>query len=333
MAPDESSRLLSSRELHERVEDSLVVSGLSVTAMPQEAVKPFGYAIGGNRLDEPTLVRIYAWNVTHGGGHVRAPDEFRIQLTTYLPAPRAGEVLIIVGWSQKHRVFVGWDPSIHDHRSSDSPSLQVREEVMRGAAQRGFAAATRTSGDIVVAFRPQLLATYCLNVRELHESHELASEWTLAADASEPSAPDTEDQARSTVERRLRLAFRAWDFSYRIRMAYRRRCAMCGLGLGLIEGAHIVPVAWPGSTDQTDNGLALCRNHHAAYDSGIISVSPEYEVQVSARSHALDHLDELDRRWLDDLDGRLLRILPASDRERPSPRNLAIGREARRWEG
>ncbi len=331
VAPDESSRLLSPRELHEWVEKSLLASGLPITALPQEAAKPFRYAIGGNRLAEPALVRIYAWNATHGGGQVRAPDEFRIQLTTYLPTPRVGEVLIIIGWSEQHRVFIGWDPTIHDGRDSYSPSLQVREEVMNRAAERGFAAGTRASGDVVVAFRPQLLAAYCLNVRELHESQESASEWTTPTRDAVPTSPEAEEHVRSTVERRLKLAFRAWDFSHRIRTAYQHRCAICGLGLDLIEGAHIVPVAWPGSSDETDNGLALCRNHHAAYDRGIISVSPEYEVQVANGVRGRDHLNALDRTWIDDLDGRLLRIIPAADRERPSPQNLAIGRQARRW--
>ena len=331
MPSDESSRLLSRRELHEWVEGSLLASGLPITALPPEAAKPFRYAIGGSRLAEPALVRIYAWNATHGGGPVRAPDEFRIQLTTYLPTPRAGEVLVIIGWSQQHRVFIGWDPTIHDHRNSDSPSLQVREEVMNRAAEHGFAAGTRASGDVVVAFRPQLLAAYCLNVQELHESQELAGEWTTPTEVSGPPAPDTGEHVRSTIERRLKLAFRAWDFSHRIRTAYRNRCAICGLGLDLIEGAHIVPVAWPGSSDETDNGLALCRNHHAAYDRGIISVSPQYEIQVSTSARELNHLSALDRRWLDDLDGRLLTILPTADRERPSPQNLTLGREARRW--
>lgn len=306
-------------------------SGLPITALPDEAAKPFRYAIGGSRIAEPTIVRIYAWNATHGGGPVRAADEFRIQLTTHLPVPRAGETLIIVGWSEQHRVFVGWDPAIHDHRESYSPSLQVREEVMDRAAREGFAAGNRASGDVVVAFRPHLLAAYCLNVRELHDNQDLVGERVAPPTGRDRSEVRDEDLRRSTVERRLNLAFRAWDFSHRVRKAYRQQCAMCGLGLELIEGAHIVPVAWPGSTDETNNGMALCRNHHAAYDRGIVSVSPDYEIQVSDVVPPRDRVTLIDRTWIDDLDGRALMILPNTIRERPSRRNLAIGREARGW--
>lgn len=332
VAPQVSAQRLSPRELHDWIETSLVASGLPITALPGGTAKPFRYAIGGSRLADPTIVRIYAWNATHGGGPVRAADEFRIQLTTYLPAPRAGETLIIAGWSEQHRVFVGWDPTVHDHRDSYSPSLQVREEVMDRAAERGFAAGARASGDLVVAFRPQMLAAYCLNVHELHAGQNSDSESaaTSQENRDHPVVP-VEDFRRITVERRLNLAFRAWDFSNRVRSAYRHQCAMCGLGLELVEGAHIVPVAWPGSTDETNNGMALCRNHHAAYDRGIVSVSPDYEIQVSAELPHHDRVTAIDRTWIDDLDGRLLRILPDDTRERPSPRNLAIGREARRW--
>lgn len=203
---------------------------------------------------------------------------------------------------------------------------------MHRAAERGFAAGIRVSGDVVVAFQPQLLAAYCLNVRELHEGQDLVSEGTSPHNGQGlPEIPE-EDLRRSTVERRLRLAFRAWDFSYRIRKAYGHSCALCGLGLGLIEGAHIVPVAWPGSTDETNNGMALCRNHHVAYDRGVVSVSPQYEIQVSNAFRAHDPLNAVDRTWIDSLDGRLLTSLPNDIRERPSPKNLAIGREARRWQ-
>jgi len=202
---------------------------------------------------------------------------------------------------------------------------------MNRVAEYGFAAGTRASGDVVVAFRPQLLAAYCLNVRELHESQDSVSEWEAPqANRDLPEAPE-EDLRRSTVERRLSFAFRAWDFSRRVRSAYRHQCAMCGLGLELVEGAHIVPVAWPGSTDETNNGMALCRNHHSAYDRGIVSVSPDYEIQVSDALPNPDRITAIDRTWIDDLDGRRLMILPNNTRERPSPRNLAIGREARRW--
>lgn len=50
---------------------------------------------------------------------------------------------------------------------------------------------------------------------------------------------------------------------------------MCGLGIGLVEAAHIYPVAAPGSTDTLDNGVALCRNHHRSFDRCEIWIRPQ----------------------------------------------------------
>ena len=328
MSPHDRGHRLSSRQLHQWIEASLRSSQVNVLPLPSESSKPFRYALGGTGLDEPSIVRIYAWNTTHGGGPARAVNEYRIQLTRPMPQAAPGEILVIVGWSEAHGVYVGWDPTAHDHRDSASPSLQVREEVMVRASTRGIAAAVRASGDVVVAFRAELLAAYCMNVRELHDSPQVDTARWLNAISDTPAAADP---GRPLIERRLRLAYRAWDFSHRVRRAYDHRCAICGLSLGLVEGAHIVPVAWPGSTDTTSNGLALCRNHHAAYDRGLISVSPYYRVEVStAHRSRLDH-SEPDHLWLSNAHGTALLIVPRDPSERPDPEYLALGRAARRW--
>ncbi len=57
--------------------------------------------------------------------------------------------------------------------------------------------------------------------------------------------------------------------------AYEDRCALCGLGIGLVEGAHILPVGAQGSPDAVWNGVALCRNHHRAFDTHRIYVDPD----------------------------------------------------------
>jgi len=50
---------------------------------------------------------------------------------------------------------------------------------------------------------------------------------------------------------------------------------MCGLGVGLVQGAHIHPVSAPGSHDEPSNGLALCANHHLAFDRHLVGVRPD----------------------------------------------------------
>lgn len=324
---EESATLLSTAQLELQVHSSLVLSGLGVLALPSAAPKPFRYSISGDRLSRPATVCIYAWNITHGG-HSRASDEFRIQLTGTMPAQVTGESTIILGWSESFGVFVGWDPNAHDARRSASPSLQVREAVMSDAAQLGVASATRASGDVVVAFRPELLASYCLSVGYAHSGGDVGP----GVSTGEPPDSPAVTTQRPMLERRLEVAYREWDFSSRVKQAYGYQCAICGLGLGLLEGAHIVPVAWPGSTDETSNGLALCRNHHAAYDRGLLSVRPDYGIEVAASMiDAIPVFTPVDVAWAQDLDGSSLTVLPADQAERPDPAYLQIGREARRW--
>ena len=57
--------------------------------------------------------------------------------------------------------------------------------------------------------------------------------------------------------------------------AYSGQCAMCGIDANLIQAAHIYPAAAPGSQDEPWNGLALCPNHHAAFDQHLLAVHPE----------------------------------------------------------
>jgi len=63
-------------------------------------------------------------------------------------------------------------------------------------------------------------------------------------------------------------------FSRRVIDAYDGKCAMCGLTVGLVQGAHIHPVSAPGSHDEPWNGLALCANHHVAFDKHLVAVRP-----------------------------------------------------------
>ena len=66
----------------------------------------------------------------------------------------------------------------------------------------------------------------------------------------------------------------ASGFRARVFWRYGRSCAACGLDVEvLIEAAHIVPWRDNGSNDPR-NGLPLCRNHHRAFDLGLIRIHP-----------------------------------------------------------
>jgi putative restriction endonuclease len=79
-------------------------------------------------------------------------------------------------------------------------------------------------------------------------------------------------------------------FRERVLRAYQQCCAICRLRHdALLEAAHILPDGHPLGEPVVPNGIALCKLHHAAFDSYIIGVSPDLKVEVR-----LDILREID---------------------------------------
>jgi putative restriction endonuclease len=81
----------------------------------------------------------------------------------------------------------------------------------------------------------------------------------------------------STVK--IRLYQRS--FREKVLDAYESQCSFCRLKhRELLDAAHIIPDNLPEGTPTIDNGLSLCKLHHAAYDSFIIGVTPDYSIHV-----------------------------------------------------
>ncbi len=98
-------------------------------------------------------------------------------------------------------------------------------------------------------------------------------------------------------------------------------CAVCEMKFRLGElveatAAHIVPKRKNG-TDDPRNGLALCRTHHWAFDSGLFSVSENLRVALSPV------LRQADTRnfGLVDLEGKPI-LLPQNEIVRPHSKSL-----------
>jgi len=91
-----------------------------------------------------------------------------------------------------------------------------------------------------------------------------------------------------TSEVRIRLHQRG--FRERVLAAYRTQCAFCKLKYeDLLDAAHIIPDNEPDSRPTIDNGIALCKLHHAAFDNFMVSVDPDFLIHVR-----LDVLEEDD---------------------------------------
>jgi putative restriction endonuclease len=63
--------------------------------------------------------------------------------------------------------------------------------------------------------------------------------------------------------------------------AYDNRCTLCRLQHPeLLDAAHIIPDSEADGDPVVNNGLSLCKIHHAAYDQNIIGISPDFQVAV-----------------------------------------------------
>jgi putative restriction endonuclease len=86
---------------------------------------------------------------------------------------------------------------------------------------------------------------------------------------------------RAYITSLVKVRLHQRGFRERVIDAYRTQCAFCKLKHDeLLDAAHIIPDNEPESRPIVNNGIALCKLHHAAFDSFIIGVSPEYVIEV-----------------------------------------------------
>jgi putative restriction endonuclease len=122
----------------------------------------------------------------------------------------------------------------------------------------------------IVEDQPQAL-TFIVAI----DDHVVApAEWQV----NDPAALTARRQYITAVVRQ-RLHQRG--FRQRVLRAYQQCCAICRLRHDeLLEASHILPDGHPLGEPVVPNGLALCKLHHAAFDSYIIGVTPDLEVTV-----------------------------------------------------
>lgn len=105
------------------------------------------------------------------------------------------------------------------------------------------------------------------------------------------------------------------DIKFRLQIVplYHYSCALCGIkmllpsGITLVEAAHIHQFAQSKNDDIT-NGIALCSNHHWAFDQGLWSIGTSFEIVVARDKFteqtpnqtglAAYHSKQLDFSWL-----------------------------------
>lgn len=173
-------------------------------------------------------------------------------------------------------------------------SVFVAVETLIEAEQTGWAAHTTDSGERIICFQPELIALAVETYVSQTDARELQVQQTLRStgyfNSIETGAPSVDNKIR--LRRTVSALVRDARFRGLVLRAYDWRCSMCNLGLSLVEGAHIYPASAPESNDDVHNGIALCANHHLAFDRYLLAVLP-------GSLEIVFHPDVLDRAFDD----------------------------------
>lgn len=288
---------------------------------------------------------VFLWTITPGGGGtgVRPAHERRIQITNVPRFPFSPGIRTIVGgWSPEESVWAFWDPRRHSRFSPRSPSLQIPVETLQAAGREGLATHLRLSSEgreVIVAVNSGSLPWYVQEGEPIHNADEdahhvgelLATTPEFERNLIDSSSTPDEAARRYELVQTMR-AFRDARFRPAVLRAYAYCCAVCGTGLRLVDAAHIVPVTHPQGTDEVTNGLALCRLHHAAYDTGLLGVRSDYRLVLNDAVVARLQGEQLASglpAFREALPERIR--VPAAAEHGPNPAKLRLGMEIRQF--
>jgi putative restriction endonuclease len=127
----------------------------------------------------------------------------------------------------------------------------------------------------IVGDSPSELA-FSVQINEPHSIQLSLGESIHVADSA-PEHAYERSYALRTIKQRLHQG----SFRERVLRAYREQCAFCRLKhLELLDAAHIIADSDPEGEPAVTNGISLCKLHHAAFDSNIVGVRPDYVIEV-----------------------------------------------------
>lgn len=287
---------------------------------------------------ESYFVKIIIYNVSHGGGRMRAVNEYRIQIKEPILEPELGYKTLILGYYDKLGVFAGFDISKHFGAPGYSASFQIREENLEKASITGFSPCDKGNGEIAIAFRPDFFVEYVRNLESLHKFGESQRDFSILEEVTENEVIPNEEMTRQmsiprqTVVQTISKKQRDNSFRNRVLRAYNYRCAFSGIQLRLIDAAHIVPVNFETSTDETSNGIALSALHHKAYDHGFITFNNKYRILIN--KNKTDKLKKLNlHEGLDKFirDLRTIIDVPPAISDRPNVKYIETANKLRGW--
>lgn len=266
-------------------------------------------------------LRRVALHVARVSPHARKPWEWRFQNPATRDPVRApgGSLPLLVGLDEidGRPVLVVVDGSSREGRDARF-SILFNKRISREAAALGWSEQKSTSGERIFALWPRLLP---LLVEVLGAGVEVPARPIVDAAEAAGLLDDNSAEAGARARRTVSSYVRDAKFSRLVRDAYQHRCAMCQVGLGLVVGAHILPVCAPNAPDSVWNGISLCQNHHSAFDAHKLWIAKDYSIQLSPKIIEEGQANVESTRFLEQTRERLW--LPPAANRRPREAMLA----------
>ncbi|WP_258724411.1 HNH endonuclease [Cellulomonas sp. NS3] len=159
-------------------------------------------------------------------------------------------------------------------------SVFIPLSTLEEALATGWSTHVSDSGELIRCAHPALLpAVVAAEAAHVDPSAVLVRAAVGASGLLDDADTATDAPAAERARRAATSLVRDARFSRSVLASYDGSCAMCGLGLQLVQGAHIYPASAPGSQDEPWNGLALCGTHHLAFDRHLVAVrAPSMEL-------------------------------------------------------
>jgi putative restriction endonuclease len=244
-------------------------------------------------------------NVHESGNGRKNQDECSVQLSNskgFVQSLNSQIDTVILGYFADEKVFTAWDPRFQNDRfgvgfKSETKPCNVRIysrfSKQTEAAQKNIAAYRDNKEQSIISFKPEYLGLYLENIQTIHQLSdekliELVKKSDSLNDENLDGLFDTSEGVLTITHARQK---RDPNFRRKIYDAYNHKCAMCGIGLELIEAAHIIPHSHELGTDEVDNGISLCALHHTAYDRSLIYFDQSLNIKIN--ENKIEYLEKV----------------------------------------
>lgn len=243
----------------------------------------------------------------HDSGENRPnEDEARIQLQrSIVNQQRAnqqqGYIPVFIGFYDRGKVFVAWEPSYIFSLTFDTVgSVYARKSHADIADQQGGALRRQPARSLqrdtsILALPTNALGLYLENINLFHqieEETELRGFLNMHPEFVDGSSKYTQEsmeydfsehgrrERKTIISKRISYP-RNPKFTKDVFSAYEGTCAICSKQLGIVQAAHIIPHNHDDCIERVTNGIALCVEHHALYDTSLLMPNKDKKLYIN----------------------------------------------------